>query len=91
LLVAYFSVKEALRDHFSPLKDVLFFGYLHIFNDIDEMLKIIIAPVNCLAVSIGASLAMAYDLRIMTKSSYILSLFSNIVLVPDSGLNWLLT
>ena len=31
------------------------------------------------------------DLRVMTKSSYILSVFSNIALVPDGGLNWLLT
>jgi len=55
------------------------------------MPKIVIAAINGPAAGIGAALAMACDLRVMTKSSYILSVFSNIALVPDGGLNWLLT
>ena len=62
-----------------------------IFNNIVEMPKIVIAAINGPAAGIGAALAMACDLRVMTKSSYILSVFSNIALVPDGGLNWLLT
>ena len=62
-----------------------------IFNEIVGMPKIVIAAINGPAAGIGAALAMACDLRVMTKSSYILSVFSNIALVPDGGLNWLLT
>ena len=62
-----------------------------IFNEIVGMPKIVIAAINGQAAGIGAALAMACDLRVMTKSSYILSVFSNIALVPDGGLNWLLT
>ena len=34
---------------------------------------------------------MACDLRIMAKDAYIMSVFSNIALVPDGGLSFLLT
>jgi 2-(1,2-epoxy-1,2-dihydrophenyl)acetyl-CoA isomerase len=33
---------------------------------------------------------MSCDLRVMADNSYILSVFSNIALVPDGGLSWLL-
>ena len=33
---------------------------------------------------------MSCDLRIMSEKSYILSVFSNIALVPDGGLSWFL-
>ena len=39
---------------------------------------------------IGAAIAMSCDLRIMSDDSYILSVFSNIALVPDGGLSWYL-
>ena len=39
---------------------------------------------------IGAAFAMSCDLRIMSEDAYILSVFSNIALVPDGGLSWLL-
>ena len=83
--------KEASWDPDCPSKDALLRGYMPIFNDIVEMPKIVIAAINGPAAGIGAALAMACDLRVMTKSSYILSVFSNIALVPDGGLNWLLT
>ena len=83
--------REASWDPDRPSKDALLRGYMPIFNDIVEMPKIVIAAINGPAAGIGAALAMACDLRVMTKSSYILSVFSNIALVPDGGLNWLLT
>jgi 2-(1,2-epoxy-1,2-dihydrophenyl)acetyl-CoA isomerase len=83
--------REASWDPDCPSKDALLSGYMPIFNDIVEMPKIVIAAINGPAAGIGAALAMACDLRVMTKSSYILSVFSNIALVPDGGLNWLLT
>ena len=83
--------KEASCDRESAAKDALLRGYMPIFNDIVEMPKIVIAAINGPAAGIGAALAMACDLRVMTRSSYILSVFSNIALVPDGGLNWLLT
>lgn len=83
--------REASWDPNCPSKDALLRGYMPIFNDIVEMPKIVIAAINGPAAGIGAALAMVCDFRVMTKSSYILSVFSNIALVPDGGLNWLLT
>ena len=82
---------EASWDPDCPSKDALLRGYMPIFHHIYEMPKIVIAAINGPAAGIGAALAMACDLRVMSKSSYILSVFSNIALVPDGGLNWLLT
>jgi 2-(1,2-epoxy-1,2-dihydrophenyl)acetyl-CoA isomerase len=83
--------REASWNPDFPSKDALLRGYMPIFSDIVNMPKIVIAAVNGPAAGIGAALAMACDLRVMTRSSYILSVFSNIALVPDGGLNWLLT
>ncbi len=83
--------RKASWDPDCASKDALLRGYMPIFKDIVEMPKIVIAAINGPAAGIGAALAMACDLRVMTKSSYILSVFSNIALVPDGGLNWLLT
>ena len=55
------------------------------------MSKPVIASINGPAAGVGASIAMACDLRIMSKDAYILSVFSNIALVPDGGLSWMLT
>ena len=54
------------------------------------MPKPVIASIQGPAAGIGAAFAMSCDLRIMSEDAYILSVFSNIALVPDGGLSWLL-
>lgn len=72
-------------------KDSLNRGFLPTFKNIMEMPKPVIGSINGPAAGIGAAIAMACDLRIMSEDSYILSVFSNIAIVPDGGLSWLLT
>ena len=75
----------------SDTKDALLRGYHPFFRNILDMSKPVIGSINGAAAGIGAALAMACDLRIMAKDAYILSVFSNIALVPDGGLSFLLT
>ena len=72
-------------------KDALVRGYSPFLKNIIEMPKPVIGSINGAAAGIGAALAMACDLRIMAKDAYIMSVFSNIALVPDGGLSFLLT
>ena len=71
-------------------KDGLLDGYKPSFDNIISMPKPVIASIQGPAAGIGAAYAMSCDLRIMADSAYILSVFSNIALVPDGGLSWLL-
>jgi len=50
----------------------------------------VIAAMNGPAVGIGASFALACDIRIATPEAYILEAFVNIGLAPDGGVSWLL-
>lgn len=71
-------------------KDGLLDGYKPSFDNIISMPKPVIASIQGPAAGIGAAYAMSCDLRIMTDDAYILSVFSNIALVPDGGLSWTL-
>jgi len=71
-------------------KDGLLKGYKPSFDNIISMPKPVIASIQGPAAGIGAAFAMSCDLRIMSEDAYILSVFSNIALVPDGGLSWLL-
>ena len=70
----------------SDTKDALERGYYPFLKNIID-----IGSINGAAAGIGAAVAMACDLRIMAKEAYIMSVFSNIALVPDGGLSFLLT
>ena len=71
-------------------KDALIRGYKPFFKNIIDMPKPVIGSIAGPAAGIGAAIAMSCDLRIMSDDSYILSVFSNIALVPDGGLSWYL-
>ena len=71
-------------------KDALLRGYKPIFEKIVNLRPPVIASIRGPAAGIGAALALSCDLRVMTKNSYIMSVFSNIALVPDGGLSWTL-
>ena len=59
--------------------------------DIAEMDKPVISAVNGFAAGIGLSYALVCDLSVMGESSFMLSPFGSIGLIPDGGSTWLLT
>ena len=70
--------------------DVLRNEYMPILQRLRTMPKPVIAAMNGPAVGIGASFALACDVRIATPEAYILEAFVNIGLAPDGGVSWLL-
>jgi 2-(1,2-epoxy-1,2-dihydrophenyl)acetyl-CoA isomerase len=64
--------------------------YMPILMRLRTMPKPVIAAMNGPAVGIGASFALACDIRIATPEAYILEAFVNIGLAPDGGVSWLL-
>jgi 2-(1,2-epoxy-1,2-dihydrophenyl)acetyl-CoA isomerase len=64
--------------------------YMPMLVRLRTMPKPVIAAMNGPAVGIGASFALACDVRIATPEAYILEAFVNIGLAPDGGVSWLL-
>jgi 2-(1,2-epoxy-1,2-dihydrophenyl)acetyl-CoA isomerase len=64
--------------------------YMPMLMRLRTMPKPVIAAMNGPAVGIGASFALACDIRIATPEAYIMEAFVNIGLAPDGGVSWLL-
>jgi 2-(1,2-epoxy-1,2-dihydrophenyl)acetyl-CoA isomerase len=64
--------------------------YMPTLMRLRTMPKPVIAAMNGPAVGIGASFALACDIRIATPDAYLLEAFVNIGLAPDGGVSWLL-
>jgi 2-(1,2-epoxy-1,2-dihydrophenyl)acetyl-CoA isomerase len=64
--------------------------YMPMLTRLRTMLKPVIAAMNGPAVGIGASYALACDIRIAVPEAYLLEAFVNIGLAPDGGVSWLL-
>ncbi|HKV86729.1 MAG TPA: enoyl-CoA hydratase-related protein [Candidatus Dormibacteraeota bacterium] len=64
--------------------------YMPMLTRLRTMPKPVIAALNGPAVGIGASYALACDIRIATPEAYLLEAFVNIGLAPDGGVSWLL-
>ena len=64
--------------------------YMPMLTRLRTMPKPVIAAMNGPAVGIGASYALACDIRIAVPEAYILEAFVNIGLAPDGGVSWLL-
>ena len=70
--------------------NVLRTEYMPMLTRLRTMPKPVIAAMNGPAAGIGASYALACDIRIATPEAYILEAFVNIGLAPDGGVSWLL-
>ncbi|TMB46385.1 MAG: hypothetical protein E6J53_05130 [Chloroflexi bacterium] len=75
---------------FSSGADVTEMVDMPMLSRLRTMAKPVIASMNGPAVGIGASFALACDIRIATPESYLMEAFVNIGLAPDGGVSWLL-
>src|SRR5438128_5960296 len=64
--------------------------YMPMLTRLRTMPKPVIAAMNGPAVGIGASFALACDIRIATPEAYLMEACRNIGLAPDGGVSWLL-
>jgi len=92
-----FSAGADLNEPLDPssgpdaVEKALLEGYKPSLMNIINMPKPVISAIRGPAAGIGFAFAMACDLTVMSEDAYLLSVFSNIGLVPDGGANWLLT
>jgi 2-(1,2-epoxy-1,2-dihydrophenyl)acetyl-CoA isomerase len=66
-------------------------GYKPSLLKIMNMPKPVIGAINGAAAGIGSAFALVCDLVVMSDKAYMKQAFVNIALIPDGGLNWLLT
>ena len=64
--------------------------YLVMLQRLRTMPKPVICGLNGLAAGIGASFALACDIRIAAEDAYFSEAFSNLGLGPDGGVSWML-
>lgn len=64
--------------------------YAPIVTRLRTMPKPVVAALNGVAAGIGASLALACDIRIATPAAAFVQAFAGLALVPDGGASWLL-
>ncbi len=74
----------------ADIGNVLRNEYMPMLTRLRTMPKPTIAAMNGPAAGIGASYALACDIRVATPEAYILEAFVNIGLAPDGGVSWLL-
>lgn len=70
--------------------DISVRDYKPILDGISKSDKIYVAAINGVAGGVGLSIALTCDLAIMAQSATCFTPFTNIGLVPDGGLSWLL-
>jgi 2-(1,2-epoxy-1,2-dihydrophenyl)acetyl-CoA isomerase len=87
--VTEMAAGEGLRTP-EDVGNVLRNEYMPMLTRLRTMPKPVIAAMNGPAVGIGASFALACDIRIATPEAYLLEAFVNIGLAPDGGVSWLL-
>lgn len=78
--LAGFDVGATLEQDYNPL-----------MRTIRDLPVPLISAVRGAAAGVGASLALACDLIVASKSAYFLEAFARIGLIPDGGATWLLT
>lgn len=74
-----------------PVGRMLREKYHPIFEKLRAMPKPVIAAIQGVAAGMGVSLALACDMRVMARETYMTLAFVKIGLVPDCGATWTLT
>ncbi|AJP74451.1 enoyl-CoA hydratase-related protein [Sphingomonas hengshuiensis] len=73
------DLSDSLRDHYNPLTRAY-----------AELPVPVVTAINGAAAGAGAAFALAGDIVVAARSSYLLLAFANIGLVPDAGATWLI-
>jgi 2-(1,2-epoxy-1,2-dihydrophenyl)acetyl-CoA isomerase len=83
------DLKAGMKDG-ADIRRQLLEEYAVSVNAIAEMPKPVIAAVEGFVAGVGCAHVLASDLVVMSEDAFLLLPFSNIALIPDGGLTWLL-